>query len=80
MRGLAAKDPRLSPDGRFVAFAMGELTAESLAVASVESLLRGAPYVRVIAAGQKALGVDAVSCTQPAWSPDGRSAEPAWGK
>ncbi len=72
MRGLGAKDPRLSPDGRFVAFSMGEMPSESLAVASVDSLLRGTPDVRVVAAGQKALGVGAVSCTQPAWSPDGR--------
>jgi Tol biopolymer transport system component len=72
MRGQAAKDPRLSPDGRFVAFTMGEMPAESLAIASVDSLLRGAPDVRVVAAGQRALGVGAVSCGQPAWSPDGR--------
>jgi hypothetical protein len=72
MRGQAAKDPKLSPDGRFVAFTLGEMPAESLAIASVASLLRGAPDVRVLAAGQKALGVGAISCGQPAWSPDGR--------
>ncbi len=72
MRGQSAKDPRLSPDGRFVAFTMGEMPAESIAIASVDSLLKGMPDVRIVAAGQKALAVGAVGCGHAAWSPDGR--------
>jgi hypothetical protein len=72
MRGMSAKDPRISPDGKFVAFVAGSMPAESLAVASMESMVRGAPDVRVVAAGQQALGVGAAACAAPAWSPDGK--------
>ena len=72
MGGLASKDPKLSPDGKFVAFVAGVMPAESLMVASVESMLRGTPDARVVVAGQRALAVGAVACGAPAWSPDGR--------
>jgi len=72
MQGQYAKQPKLSRDGKWVAFALGDFGAESIAVCSLESMLRGAPEVRVVVPGQKILGSHTVGGSSPDWSPDGR--------
>ncbi len=71
MRGMSAKDPKISPNGKTIAFACGNMPDESLAVCSLASFLAGQSDVRVIVQGQTQLGVGAASNTMPAWSPDG---------
>ncbi len=75
-----ARDPALSPDGRFVAMACGQFSLEGLALVEFESLRKGAPSPRVLVAGERILPSAAtmgktgnVSCGSPAWSPDGRT-------
>lgn len=72
MQGQYAKQPRVSRDGRWIAFAMGDFGAESIAVCTLESMLRGSPEVRVVVPGQKVLGSHTVGGSSPDWSPDGR--------
>jgi WD40-like Beta Propeller Repeat len=70
--GAFAKDPRLSPDGKSIAFAMGLAGMESLAVCSLESFLAGRPDTRVLVPGNRVLGHGTVGNVSPAWSPDGK--------
>jgi hypothetical protein len=74
MQGMAAKDPMLSPDGKRVAFTMGQPLSESIAVCSLEALLAGRPDPKIVAQGQRLLngGTNAMAHAQPAWSPDGK--------
>lgn len=72
MSGQNAKDPKFSPDGKSVAFTCGNMPAESVSIMSLDSMLKGTPQVKTVAAGQQMLGVGAVACSQPAWSPDGK--------
>jgi hypothetical protein len=72
MQGQFAKDPRLSPDGKWIAFSMGDTTMESLAVCSLQSMLSGAPQPRVILPGERVLASHTTAHTNPAWSPDGQ--------
>jgi Tol biopolymer transport system component len=70
--GAFAKDPRLSPDGRLIAFAMGLPGMESLAVCPLDSFLRGAPEARVVVPGERVLAQYVTGNVSPAFSPDGR--------
>ncbi len=72
MQGQYAKQPKLSRDGKWIAFAMGDFGAESIAVCTLESMIRGAPQVRVVVPGQKILGSHTVGGSSPDWSRDGR--------
>jgi Tol biopolymer transport system component len=69
-QGLLAKDPRLSPDGRWIAMTVGLSPGESVAVCSMESFLAGNPDVRIVAQGQIILGGGGVGYIAPSWSPD----------
>ena len=73
MGGHYVREPKLSPDGKWVAMAMGNFGSESLAVISLAGLLRGRPKIRVIKAGQMILGSHSLGNVSPAWSPDGQS-------
>ncbi|MEW6742976.1 MAG: hypothetical protein AB1486_09465, partial [Planctomycetota bacterium] len=66
-----AKEPRLSPDGRHIAFSHGSLPSESLAIISIDDFLKGVAQPRILVPGQQMPGLTA-GCTQPAWSPDGK--------
>jgi len=70
--GDFAKDPRLSNDGRLIAFAKGMEPRQSIAVMSLESFVRGAPEVRDLV--QPAIPSPGVGVGNacPAWSPDDR--------
>ncbi len=70
--GAFAKDPRLSPDGKWIAFAMGMPGMESLAVMSLEGFLKGKAEPRVLVPGDRVLGQGTWGNVSPAWSPDGR--------
>jgi hypothetical protein len=70
--GHFAKDPRLSWDGKWIAFAMGMPGMESLAVCSLESFLAGRPDTRVVVRSDRVLGQGTLGNTSPAWSPDNR--------
>ncbi len=73
MGGQYAKDPKISPDGKWIALALGETGVESLAVTSLSSLLKGQPDIRIIKSGQKFFGSHSLGNVNPAWSPDGKS-------
>lgn len=70
--GALAKDPRLSPDGRWIAFAMGQPGMESLTVCSLQSFLDGKPDCRVLVPGDRVLARGTTGNVAPAWSTDGR--------
>ncbi|MCU0727182.1 MAG: Ig-like domain-containing protein [Planctomycetes bacterium] len=70
--GAFARDPRLSPDGRLIAFAMGTPGMESLAVCPLDSFLRGTPEARVVVPGEQVLAQYVIGNVSPAFSPDGR--------
>lgn len=72
MQGQYTKQPKISRDGKWIAFAMGDFGAESIAICTLESMLRGAPEVRVVVPGQKVLGSHTIGGASPDWSPDGR--------
>ncbi len=72
MQGQYAKDPRLSPDGKWIALSMGQTGMESLAVCSLQSLLNDSPQPRVILRGEQVLASHTTGHRNPAWSPDGR--------
>lgn len=67
-----AKDPRLSPDGKWIALSMGQTGAESLAVSSLQSLLNNSPQPKVVLPGEEILASHMTGHRNPAWSPDGR--------
>ena len=73
MAGQYAKDPKLSPDGKWIALSLGETGAESLAITSLAGLLKGRPDIKIIKTGQKIFGRHSLGNTNPAWSPDGKS-------
>ncbi len=68
---LGARDPALSPDDRSIAFAVGLLPSESIAVCRVEDLRAGRSVATVISPGRLMPGQGAVGHRDPAWSPDG---------
>jgi len=72
MGGAFAKDPRLSADGRLIAFAKGVEPMQTLAVMTLESLLRGKPEVRDLVAPEAVAPGVAVGNASPAFRPDGR--------
>lgn len=70
-QGLTTKDPSLSRDGRWIAFSLGPLPQESLAIIQVADLRAGNQgATRVVARGEAPLGAT-VGYSQPAWSRDG---------
>ncbi|HRU07373.1 MAG TPA: hypothetical protein P5137_16530, partial [Candidatus Brocadiia bacterium] len=69
--GGKAVDPRISPDGRTIAFSYGLTPTESIAVCSLESLVANQPRARVVAQGGRQLG-NTLGHMHAAWSPDGR--------
>ena len=69
--GAFAKDPRVSPDGKWIAFAMGMPGMEALAVCSLEGFLAGKPEPRTLVPGDRLLGQGTFGNVSPAWSPDG---------
>ena len=73
MGGQYAKDPKLSPDGKWIALALGDTGVESLAVTSLSSLLKGQPDIRIIKSGQRFFDSHSLGNINPAWSPDGKS-------
>jgi len=72
MGGQFAKHPRVSPDGRQVAFTMGTLPMESIAVCSLASLIAGRPQPKVLAQGILVPAQYHMGHSYPAWSPDGK--------
>jgi len=72
MGGQFAKHPRVSPDGRSVAFTMGSLPMESIAVCSLASLIAGRPQPKVLAQGKLVPAQYHMGHSYPAWSPDGK--------
>ena len=67
-----AHSPRLSPDGRLVAFCKGNLGMESLAVLPLKALLTKKPTPRILRAGEMfPLHARTVGHAAPAFSPDG---------
>lgn len=72
MNGDYSRDPKLSPDGKWLALARGDYGRESLVVISTASLRLGQPEVRELVAGELHLGSHTIGNVQPAWSPDGR--------
>jgi len=68
---LSAWQPRISPDGKWIAFTVGLTPIESIAVCPLERFLAGEYKVRVVAHGHRDLGAS-VGNTQAAWAPDSR--------
>jgi hypothetical protein len=67
-----ARDPKISPDGKWLAFGLGDETKCALAVCTLESFLAGAPQVRVLVPHQTALAQGWTSNRFPSWSPDSK--------
>jgi len=72
MGGQFAKHPRVSPDGKSVAFTMGHLPMESIAVCSLASLAAGKPQPKSLAQGRLVPAQYHLGHSYPAWSPDGK--------
>ncbi len=73
MGGRYTRDPKLSPDGKWIAMAIGEFGTESLAIASLASFVKGQPEVRILRKGKMVFGSHSLGNVNPSWSPDGRS-------
>jgi hypothetical protein len=79
VQALSAKDPAVSPDGRFIACGLGQPTLEDLALIGLEDLLNNQPQPRVLVPGERIWPSEMtmfktanISAATPAWSPDGR--------
>jgi hypothetical protein len=73
-KGEPTKDPRLSPDGKYIAFSIGNGPMESIAVCSFNSFLKGTPDTQTIVQSQRILDLlpKSIGNINPAWSPDSK--------
>lgn len=73
-KGEPTKDPRLSPNGKFIAFCIGNGPMESLAVCTFDSFLKGKPDTQIIVQSQRILSLlpQSIGNINPAWSPDSK--------
>jgi Tol biopolymer transport system component len=71
MGGRYAREPRISPDGKWIALAAGETGAESLVLCTVEEMSKGHPSLKEVRRGKKVLGSHTEGNSYPSWSPDG---------
>lgn len=71
-QGELAKDPAVSPDGRWIAVCWGRACTENLALIALDDLLANRPNPRVLVPGQMQLAQAMYGAACPAWSPDGR--------
>jgi Tol biopolymer transport system component len=71
--GMAAKAPRLSPDGATLALSAGQLeTLENLVLCPLLSVVQGYPKPRVLVPYRRVLASHQEANDSPSWSPDGR--------